>query len=108
MYRQVKTHSSITEFGVHLMQPWTLSGTTSNIQINIFESIETLTLTLADCQWINNRSEDFNKMENCPYMREGEGSILIGTNELNKILEVDIFVSLRDNSAHKRAGKLKV
>ena len=26
--------------------------------------------------WINNGFLDFNKIENCPYMREGEGSIL--------------------------------
>ena len=35
-------------------------------------------------------------------MREGEGSIL-GTSELKKLLKIDIFVSLCDNSAHKRA-----
>ena len=37
-------------------------------------------------------------------MREGEGSIS-GTSELTKSLKVDVFVSLCDNSAHKRAGK---
>ena len=39
-------------------------------------------------------------------MREGEGSIL-GTFELKKLIKIDMFVSLCDNSAHKRAGKLK-
>ena len=40
-------------------------------------------------------------------MREGEGSIL-GTFELKKSLKIDIFLSLCDNSAHKRAGKQKI
>ena len=42
-------------------------------------------------------------------MREGEESIS-GTFELKKSLKIsfDIFVSLSDNSAHKRAGKQKL
>ena len=40
-------------------------------------------------------------------MREGQGSIL-GKFELKKSLKIDIFVSLSDNSAHKRAGKQKI
>ena len=40
-------------------------------------------------------------------MREGEGSIL-GTSEFKKSLKIDIFVSLCDNSAHKRAGKKRI
>ena len=40
-------------------------------------------------------------------MREGEESIL-GTSKLKKLLRTDIFVSLCDNSAHKRAGKHKI
>ena len=40
-------------------------------------------------------------------MREVEGYIL-GTLELKKLLRIDIFVSLCDNSAHKRAGKQKI
>ena len=39
--------------------------------------------------------------------REGEESIL-GTFEFKKSLEIDIFVSLCGNSAHKRAGKQKI
>ena len=34
-------------------------------------------------------------------MREGEGSTL-GTSELKKLLKIDIFVSLCDNSAHMK------
>ena len=37
-------------------------------------------------------------------MREGDGSIL-GTIGLKKLLEIDIFISLCDNSAQKRSGK---
>ena len=62
---------------------------------------------LANCQWINNKSVDFNKIEHCPYMMEGEGSIL-ATSELTKLLKIDMFVSLCNNSAHKRAGKQKI
>ena len=62
---------------------------------------------MANCQWINNKSADFNKIEHRPYMRKGEGSIL-GTSELTKLLKIDIFVSLCDNSAHKRAGMQKI
>ena len=62
---------------------------------------------LANCQWINKKSVDFYQIEPCPYMREGEGSIL-GTFELKTLLKIDIFVSLCDNSAHKRAGKQKI
>ena len=40
-------------------------------------------------------------------MKEGEGSTL-GAFELKKLLKIDIFVSLCDNSAHKRAGKQKI
>ena len=61
---------------------------------------------MANCQWINNKSVDFYNTEQCTYMREGEGSIL-GTSKLTKLLKIDIFVSLCDNSAHKRAGKQK-
>ena len=61
---------------------------------------------MAYCQRINNKSVDFHKIEHCPYMSEGEGSIL-GLFELNKLLKTNIFVSLCDNSAHKRAGKQK-
>ena len=43
------------------------------------------------------------KTEHCPYLREGESSIL-GTLELKKSLKIDIFVSLCD----KRAGKQKI
>ena len=57
---------------------------------------------LADCQWINNKSVDFYKIDCCPYMREGEGSIL-GAFELTKSQKIDIFVSLCDNAAHKRS-----
>ena len=59
-----------------------------------------------DCQLINRKSADCYKIEQCPYMREGEGSIL-GTHELQKLLKIDIFVSFCDDSAHKRAGKQK-
>ena len=52
-------------------------------------------------------SADFYKIEHRPYMREGEGSIL-GTFELTKLLKIDTFVSLCDNSTHKRAGKHKI
>ena len=62
---------------------------------------------LANCQWINNKSVDFYKIEHCPYIREGELSIL-GTFDLKKSLKIDIFVSLCDNSAQKRAGKQKI
>ena len=62
---------------------------------------------LSNCQWINNKSVDFYKMEHCPYMREGKGSIL-GTSELTKLLKINIFVSLCDNSSHKRTGKQKI
>ena len=40
-------------------------------------------------------------------MREGYGSIL-GTFGLKKILKIDIFISLCDNSAQNRAGKPKI
>ena len=40
-------------------------------------------------------------------MKEGEESIL-ETSELKKLLKNDIFVSLCDNSAHKRAGTQKI
>ena len=36
---------------------------------------------LANCQWINNKFVDFYKVERCPYLRKGEGSIS-GTFEL--------------------------
>ena len=62
---------------------------------------------MANCQWINNKSVDFYKIEHCPYMREEDGSIL-GTSELKKMLKIDIFVSICDNSAHKRAGKQEI
>ena len=62
---------------------------------------------MANCQWINKRSVDLYKIEHCPYIREGDGSIS-GTSELKKLLKIDIFVSLCDNSAHKRAGKQKI
>ena len=62
---------------------------------------------LTNCQWINNKSVDFYKIEHCFYMREGEGSIL-GTSEFKKLLKSTFFVSLCDNSAHKRAGKQKI
>ena len=45
---------------------------------------------LANYQWINDKSVDFYKIEHCPYMREGEGSIL-ETSELKKSLKIDIF-----------------
>ena len=48
-----------------------------------------------------NKSVDFNKVEHCPYLRQGEGSIL-GTSELTKLLKINIFVSLCNNSAHKK------
>ena len=35
---------------------------------------------LANCQLINNKSVDFYKIEHCPCMMKGEGSIL-GTSE---------------------------
>ena len=35
------------------------------------------------------------KIENCPYMREGDESIL-GTIGLTKLLKIDIFTSLCD------------
>ena len=66
-----------------------------------------------NCQWINNKSEDFNKMRKGEReggkegRREGEGSIL-GISELTKLLIIDTFISLCDNSAHKRAGKQKI
>ena len=62
---------------------------------------------LANCQWINNKSVDFSKTKHCPYMREGERSIL-GTSELTKLLKIDIFISLCDSSADKKAGKEKI
>ena len=62
---------------------------------------------LANCQWINKKYVDFYKIEYCPYIREGEGRIL-GTFELKKSLKIDIFVSLCDYSANKRAGKRKI
>ena len=40
-------------------------------------------------------------------MREGEGSIL-GTFRLKKLLKIDIFISLCDNSVHNRAMNLKI
>ena len=43
-------------------------------------------------------------IEHCPFVREGGRSIL-GTFELRKLLKIDIFISLCDNSAHKRADK---
>ena len=49
---------------------------------------------------------DFNKIEHRLYMREGEGSI-IGTFRLKKMLKIDIFISLCDNSSHNKAIKLK-
>ena len=57
---------------------------------------------LANCQWINDKSIDFYKIEHCQYMREGEGSIL-GTYIyiIENLLKIDIFVSLCDNSANK-------
>ena len=62
---------------------------------------------MADCQWINNKSADFYKIEHCLYLSQGEKSIL-GTSELKKLLKFYIFVSLCDNSGHKRAGKQKI
>ena len=62
---------------------------------------------MGNCQWINNKSVDIYKIEHSPYLREGEGSTL-GTSELTKLLKIDIFVSLCDNSAHKRVGKQKI
>ena len=62
---------------------------------------------MANCQSINDKYADFNKIEHCPCMREGEMSIL-GTSELTKLLKIDIFVSLCDNSAHKRADKQEI
>ena len=50
---------------------------------------------------------NFYKIEHCLYMREREGSIL-GTYELTKLLKIDIFISLCDNSAHKRVGRQKI
>ena len=32
---------------------------------------------VANCQWINNKSVYFYKIEHCPYMREGDGSIFV-------------------------------
>ena len=61
---------------------------------------------MANCQWTNDKFVNFYKTEHFSCMREGEGSIL-GTSELKKSLKIDIFVSVRDNSAHKRAGKQK-
>ena len=40
-------------------------------------------------------------------MREGEGSILRPF-DFKKSPKIDIFVSLCDNSVHKRAGKQKI
>ena len=37
----------------------------------------------------------FHKIENCSYMREGEGSIL-GTFRFKKMLKIDIFISFCD------------
>ena len=62
---------------------------------------------MPNCQWIDRKSVDFYGIEHPPKMWEGEGSIL-GTSELKKLLKIDIFVSLCDNSAHKRAGKQKI
>ena len=56
---------------------------------------------------MNNKSVDFYKIEHCPYMREAEGSIL-GTSELTKLVKIDIFVSISDNSTHERVGKQKI
>ena len=42
----------------------------------------------ANCPLVNNGFADFNKIENCPYMREGEGSIL-GTLRLKKLLKIN-------------------
>ena len=50
---------------------------------------------------------DFYKIEHCPYMREGERSIS-GTFKFKKLLKMDIFISLCDNSTHKKAGKQKI
>ena len=91
---------------------------------------------MANCQWINNKCVNFYKIEHCRYMREGEGSIflkiccflhwiqsvnlhfllpyiimdlpILGTSELTKLLKIDIFVSLCDNSTQKRAVKQKI
>ena len=48
---------------------------------------------MPNCQWINSKSVDFYKIEHFPYMKEGEGFIL-GTSELEKLLNIDFFVSL--------------
>ena len=42
-------------------------------------------------KWIKNGFLHFNKTENCPYMRKGEGSIL-GTFESKKVLKIHIFI----------------
>ena len=48
---------------------------------------------LAICQWINNKSIDFNKMQHCPYMREAERSIL-RTSALKEIAKNRHFFSV--------------
>ena len=58
-------------------------------------------------QRINNRCADFNKIKNCSYMREGERSIL-RTFTLEKLLKMDMFISLCYNPAHNGATKLKI
>ena len=62
---------------------------------------------LVHCQWINEEYADFNKIENCSYVREGERSIL-GLYGLEKILKIHIVISLCDNPAHNRADKMTI
>ena len=64
---------------------------------------------LVNCQWINTKSIGASKLEHCPNLREGEGSITgtFGLKKSLKSLKIDIFVSVCDNSGHKRDGKQK-
>ena len=63
-------------------------------------------------EFINN-SVDFYEIEHCLYTREGDGSIL-KTSELKKLLKIDIFVSLCNNShikellSRKFSGLLRI
>ena len=50
------------------------------------------------------KSVDFNKLEHCPYMWEGEGSIL-GTSELKKLLKTH---HIKELVSRKVSGLLRI
>ena len=64
---------------------------------------------MANFQWINNKSVDFYKTEHCPYMRDGEGSIL-ETFELKSTFSFLFLITqhIKELASRKFKGLLRI